>query len=220
MIYRKLSFSIIFFLAFICELHAQSNEIAGIVKDIEGNVYKTVVIGKQIWMSENLKTTRFNNGDTIGTTQPDTLNFMKEINPKYQWIYAGNDSNLIIYGRLYTWYVVTDSRNVCPIGWQVPAQKEWATLIGFLGEDSIAHGKLKDTGTKQWKNPNIGATNESGFTGIPGGNHHPKGTFLFIGECGHWRSVTEFDNNYACRLRLRHDTNIENFLDYAPKLMG
>lgn len=201
-------------------LHAQTNNTTATVTDIEGNVYKTIMIGKQIWMAENLKTTKYSNGDLIGTTQPDTLNYMVAVNPKYQWVYAGNDSNLAAYGRLYTWYVVTDSRNVCPTNWHVPSKTEFATLIRFLGTDSIAHGKLKETGTVHWNKPNTGATNESGFTGIPGGNHYPKGFSQYMGTCGHWWSSTEYDKNYAWRLRLRYDTDIENFLDYAPKMMG
>lgn len=201
-------------------LNAQTNITTATVTDIEGNIYKTVMIGKQIWMAENLKTTKYSNGDYIGTTRTDTMNYMGENNPKYQWVYAGNDSNLATYGRLYTWYVVTDSRNVCPSGWHVPSEMEFATLIKFLGADSLAHGKLKETGTKHWNKPNIGATNASGFTGIPGGNHHPKGSFLYMGVCGHWWSMTEYDKNFAWRLRLRYDQDIENFLDYAPKMMG
>jgi len=211
---------IFFFGPGLFRLLAQTNNTTATVTDIEGNVYKTIVIGKQIWMAENLKTTRYSNGDFIGTTHPDTLNYMGENNPKYQWVYAGNDSNIATYGRLYTWYAVTDSRNVCPMNWHVPSEVEFATLIKFLGTDSLAHGKLKETGTKHWDKPNIGATNESGFTGIPGGNHHPKGSFLYMGVCGHWWSSTEYEKNFAWRLRLRYDTDIENFLDYAPKLMG
>jgi uncharacterized protein (TIGR02145 family) len=212
--------AIILLILGLSRLQAQTDKATEPLTDIDNNVYKTVMIGKQIWMAENLKTSRYSNGDSIGTTHPDTLNYMTESTPKYQWIYAGNESNLVPYGRLYTWYTVTDSRKVCPTGWHVPSKEEWATLTKFLGGDSLAHGKLKETGIKHWDKPNTGATNESGFTGIPGGNHHPKGSFLYMGECGHWWSVTEQDKNFAWRLRLRNDDNIENFFGYAPKLMG
>jgi uncharacterized protein (TIGR02145 family) len=218
--YRLIASTFVLIVFSLTKLFAQTDKLRNTLIDIDGNVYKTVIIGTQIWMAENLKVTKYSNGDTIGTTYPDTLNYMQVSNPKYQWIYENKDSNLYSYGRLYTWFVVNDNRNVCPTGWHVPTQVDWATLIQFLGGDSLAHGKLKEVGTKHWDKPNIGATNKSGFTGIPGGNHHPKGTFLFMGECGHWWSSTEFDKNFAWRLRLRYNNDIENFLDYAPKLMG
>ena len=90
------------------------------VTDIDGNVYHTVTIGTQVWMVENLKTTKYRNGVAIGTTTPATLSILSESLPtKYQWAYGGNESNVAIYGRLYTWYTVTDSRNIAPTGWHV-----------------------------------------------------------------------------------------------------
>jgi len=96
----------------------------GTITDIEGNVYNLVAIGTQTWMKENLKTTRYRNGDLIGTTTPATLDISGESTPKYQWAYAGNESNVITYGRLYSWHAVADSRNVCPTGWHVPTDVE------------------------------------------------------------------------------------------------
>jgi uncharacterized protein (TIGR02145 family) len=90
------------------------------VKDIDGNNYKTAAIGTQIWMVENLKTTRYNNGDSIGTINPITLDITTESTPKYQWAYDGNENNISTYGRLYTWFAACDIRNVCPSGWHVP----------------------------------------------------------------------------------------------------
>ena len=104
---------------------------ANSVKDIDGNIYRTITIGTQVWMAENLKTTRYRNGDLIGTTTPATLVIEGESAPKYQWAYDGNESNVATYGRLYTWYVATDSRNVCPIGWHVPTDAEWTVLTEF-----------------------------------------------------------------------------------------
>ena len=89
-------------------------EVDNTIKDIDGNVYITVTIGTQVWMVENLKTTKYRNGDLIGTTTPATKDITNETTPKYQWAYNGNESNVDIYGRLYTWYAVTDSRNICP----------------------------------------------------------------------------------------------------------
>ena len=101
------------------------------VKDIDGNVYRTINIGTQVWMAENLKTTRYCNGDLIGTTTPATLDIESESAPEYQWAYDGNESNVTTYGRLYTWYVANDSRNVCSAGWHIPSDAEWTDLTEF-----------------------------------------------------------------------------------------
>jgi len=161
------------------------------VKDNDSNVYKTVTIGTQVWMAENLKTTKYRNGDLIGTTTPATLDISGETTPKYQWTYDGNESNVATYGRLYTWYAVTDNRNVCPAGWHVPSDAEWTTLITFLGGIRVAGGKLKETGTTHWQSPNIGATNESGFTALPSGGREANGTFGGVGDDGLWWSSSE-----------------------------
>ena len=192
------------------------------VTDIDGNVYKTVRIGDQVWMAENLKTTRYRNGDTISTTSPATLNIMSESAPKYQWAYAGNDSNVAVYGRLYTWYAVTDSRNIAPTGWHVPTEAEWRTLINFLGGDSKARGKLKEAGTTHWKSPNTDATNESGFTALPGGSHWDT-IFVAIGMYGHYWSADMQAPDWAWRLALSYkdmDVNVNTVLNSANPKIG
>ena len=100
---------------------------------------------------------------------PDTLDFRSEAEPKYQFVYNNNEDNALIYGRLYTWYAVTDSRNICPEGWHIPTIEEYGILDEVLGGKNVAIGKLKAVGTKYWLNPNADATNESGFNGLPGG---------------------------------------------------
>ena len=189
------------------------------VTDIDGNVYKTVTIGNQVWMAENLKTTRYRNGDLVGTTSPATLDISSESTPKYQWAYAGDESNVATYGRLYTWYAVTDSRNIAPAGWHVPMVAEWRVLINFLGGASLAHGKLKETGTMHWKIPDSDATNESGFTGLPGGSHWTT-VFKDIGECGHYWSATEREAEGAWRLLLDKAFNEYPFLNSSGKKVG
>jgi uncharacterized protein (TIGR02145 family) len=183
--------------------------------DIDGNVYNTVTIGTQTWMVENLKTTKFNNGDLIGTTTPANLDINDEINPKYQWAYEGNESNVGIYGRLYTWYAITDTRGVCPTGWHLPSDAEWATLENFL----VANGFNYDgttTGNKYAKSlasvsgwtasSNAGAVgntdypgkrNSTGFTALPGGYHIYIGSFFYVGRYGSWWSATEDGATYA-----------------------
>jgi len=162
----------------------------GTVTDIDGNVYKTVVIGTQTWMAENLRTTKYRNDVLINKTTPVSLNIRTERSPAYQWSYDGNERNAAAYGRLYTWYAATDSRNVCPIGWHLPTEEEWKILIIFLGEESAAGGKLKEAGTSHWLSPNTGATNSSGFTALPGGYRFENGTFNNIGIYGVWWSST------------------------------
>lgn len=163
------------------------------VTDIDGNVYNTVTIGTQVWMQENLKVTRYRNGDAIATTAPATLDLSlsSETSPKYQWAYDGNESNVATYGRLYTWYAVTDSRAVCPTGWHVPTDDEWTTLTGYLGGESVAGGKMKEIGTSHWDSPNTGADNSSGWTALPGGYRTSSGSFFNIGNTGYWWSATE-----------------------------
>lgn len=163
------------------------------VTDKDGNVYKTVTIGSQEWMAENLKTTRYLNGDLIGTTTSPTSDITGETAPKYQWPSGGDESSVSIYGRLYTWYAVTDSRNVCPDGWHVPSNSEYTTLMTYLGGDTIAGRKLKETGTAHWASPNTGATDETGFSALPGGYRGYEGLYYFIGYTGYFWSSTDYD---------------------------
>jgi len=166
----------------------------GTMTDQDGNVCKTIQIGTQVWMAENLKVTRYRNGDLIGTTNPATLSIAGEINPKYQWPCLNNESNVATYGRLYTWFAVTDSRNIAPAGWHVASDQEWITLRDFLGGESLAGGKLKETGTTHWVSPNTGATNVSGFTALPGGLREPAGFFYTSNPPGNWWTAKESDS--------------------------
>ena len=167
------------------------------VTDIDGNVYNTVAIGTQVWMVDNLKTTKYSNGDPIETTNPQDKNISGESTPKYQWAYDDAVDNVAAYGRLYTWYTATDNRNICPTGWHVPVDDEWTTLADNLGGQNIAGGKLKGTGTTHWKTPNTDATNLSGFTALPGGFRGSEGLYYDLGEWGNWWSSTSNDEIQA-----------------------
>jgi uncharacterized protein (TIGR02145 family) len=162
------------------------NSTYGTLTDVDGNVYKTITIGSQTWMAENLKTTRYQNGESIGTTLIPNSDISAETTPEYQWAYNGVESNVSVYGRLYTWYVGTDSRNVCPAGWHVSTDAEWLTLTNFLGGSSIAGGQLKEVGLTHWISPNTGATNETGFTALPGGYRFVSGLFYGAGTDEMW----------------------------------
>ena len=183
--------------------------------DIDGNEYNFKRIGNQIWMTENLKTARYSNGDNIATTDPFNLNISQESNLSYQWVYGGNLENLTPYGRLYTWYAVNDPRNVCPIGWHVPTDSDMTLLENFLGGNNVAGGKLKETGNNHWLDPNTGATNSSGFTAVPGGyRSHSGGNTISgaqtIGSYAFYWTTTSNDSQYAISRRIMFDDMASN----------
>ena len=169
--------------------------------------YPVVEIGTQVWMAENLKTTRYLNGDLIGTTTPSDLDISFEGTPSYQWAYGGNEGNVSLYGRLYTWYAANDTRILCPTGWHLPADFEWDPLMSYLGSSNVAGGKLKETSFSHWLNPNTGATNESGFTGVPAGGRFNDGTFGGIGTNNVLWLYTEYNTTDAYYRGLGNDIN-------------
>lgn len=166
----------------------------GSVVDVEGNNYKTVKIGDQWWMAENLKTTKYNDGTSIpNVTSDGTWALMAS--GAYCW-YNNDIANKSIYGALYNWHTA-NTQKLCPEGWHVPSDSEWTTLATALGGRDTAGGKLKEDGTAHWRSPNDGATNESGFTALPGGYRRNNGPFGYethygtLGTGGHWWSATE-----------------------------
>ena len=156
------------------------------VTDVEGNVYKTVKIGTQVWMAENLKATKYNNGIPI----PIALGVLP-ITAAYSY-YDDNIANKDIYGALYNWYAVNTAK-LCPTGWHVPNNGEWNILTDYLGGFYLAGGKMKEEGYNHWLAPNTGATNESGFTALPGG--HGINYFFGKGENAYFQSSTEYESN-------------------------
>jgi len=189
------------------------------VTDVDGNSYTSVKLGsQQVWMVENLKTTKNRNGDLIGTTSPATLDISKQVSPKYQWAYDGNESNVATYGRLYTWYASHDY--LCPTGWHVPSDAEWTTLTTYLGVDSVTGGILKEMGTTHWQSPNTGASNESGFTALPGGIRNNVGIFNYIGlYCYWWGSYPEA-TSWSGWFRLTYYNKSDVFRSSANKPSG
>lgn len=190
------------------------------ITDIDGIVYHTVTIGTQVWLQENLNTTRYNNGDKIPTTHPAFRDIADEMNPAYQWPFGGDETNAKDYGRLYSFYVVSDPRNVCPTGWHVPSLREWDILISHLGSAQDAGGKLKEAGFSHWNEPNSGATNESGFSALPGGSRNQDGTFRNLGEFGSWWTSSPSDRG-ANYFYIEHDApHIFRTYIYQSKLYG
>lgn len=174
------------------------------ITDIEDNVYQTVTIGAQTWMSENLKTTKYNDGTNIPF-----------ISSEYEWkdnnvpaYYKPNDSDAIIEtdGALYNWYTVNTNK-LCPIGWHVPTDAEWTTLTNYLGGEDVAGGKLKEIGTTHWGSPNTGATNITGFSAISTGTIYNDGSGGYGGYgLASWWSSTEESSDISAYRGLRSDT--------------
>jgi uncharacterized protein (TIGR02145 family) len=155
----------------------------------------SIVIGTQQWMRENLDVLTYRNGDIIPQVTDATAWAALTTGA---WCYYNNDvANGAIYGKLYNWYAVNDARGLAPQGWHIPTDAEWTTLGTLLGGDAAAGGKMKTTGTTRWTTPNAGATNESGFAGLPGGYRNDNGTFSSVGDYGGWWSATEVNSPNA-----------------------
>lgn len=191
--------------------------ITGTVKDIEGNTYQTIGIGYQQWMKENLKSVKFNNGDSIPLTENDSI-WAQLTGPGYCWY--GNDStaNYYIYGALYNWYAV-ESGKLCPSGWHVPTNDDITELITYVGNSGVAGGMLKETGTSNWNSPNTGATNEFNFNALAGGKRMPDGIFDFKKVEGNWWTSTGYSTLNANYLNILF--NYSNaFQGYTNKKNG
>ena len=192
---RKLvySFIIMSFALLIINACKKDDNNNSVLTDIDGNVYHTVTIGTQVWMVENLKTTKFRDGTPIPIV---TDNIAWESLTTAAYCNYNNDANNAnFYGRLYNWYVAKDNRNIAPIGWHVPNDIDWTTLINYLGGENIAGEKMKDTSS--WGTPIFGVTNSSGFTALSGGIRDGSGDYGLIGGCGYWWSANEYNVSNA-----------------------
>ena len=198
-------------------LVAASLQAQGTVTDYDGNVYQTVTIGTQVWMAENLKVTHYRNGDSIpNVTDNGTWG---GLSTGAYCNYNNDVNNVAIYGRLYNWYAVDTSLNIAPSGWHVPTDAEWKQLEMYLGmsqagadmlgwRGTVEGGKMKETGTTHWNSPNTGATNESGFSALPGGFRSRIGSYVLMGAYVYfWSSTesTEDDSSYAWYRELYYD---------------
>lgn len=177
------------------------------VQDIDGNIYNTVQIGSQVWMKENLKTTRFNNGSSIPLVS-DNTSWSNLISSGYCWFQNDAPAYGGTYGALYNWYAVS-SGNLCPVGWHIPSDAEWTALTNYLGGMSTSGSKMKEAGSTHWISyPGIFATNESGFTGLPGAYRDRAGGFYStVGHYGFWWSSTEVSSTNAWDRGLYYDKN-------------
>lgn len=183
------------------------------VTDAQGNFYPTIIIGNQEWLAENLNTANYQNGDPIieMVTNADWSSANQG-----GWCYYGNlPSNDDVYGKLYNWHAVVDSRNVCPAGFHVPDDNDWnevkSFLIPIVGSVELVGNALKATGTIQqgnglWNEPNTGASNLSQFSGLPGGTRFGSGGFYQMGNKGFWWSTTSLGSNSARLISMSSDS--------------
>jgi uncharacterized protein (TIGR02145 family) len=189
----------------------------GAVADIEGNYYNSIVIGTQTWLTEDLKTSLFNNGLPI-TNAAGTDSWLWRKTPAWCW-YSNDSANYSFpRGKLYNWYAV-ETGKLCPTGWHVPSNSEWTTLQNFLGGDTIAGGKLKTTGTFFWRSPNARATDQSGFSAIPGGYRSASGKFFYFTIVDNWWSTDIISPDAAYNWHVNHESG-RLYHEYSFKSFG
>jgi len=172
---------------------------SGLIADADGNIYKTVTIGTQTWMAENLRTSKFRDNTAISPVTGST-DWAALVTPGYCWYgnVTSNSAVAVACGALYNWHTVSTGK-LCPAGWHVPTHDEFNTLVGYVGGIEMAGGKLKENGTKSWISPNTWGTNLSGFTGLPCGARNADGSYVGIGMAGlFWSSTENSATDGAC----------------------
>ena len=179
---------------------------------------ETVKIGNQEWTVENLDVSRYRNGDII----PEVNDPKEWANLKTgAWCYYYNDPRYgKIYGKLYNWYAVNDPRGLAPEGFHIPSDTEWTKLTDYLGGREVAGGKMKAIGTSLWNSPNNNATNDSGFSGLPGASRSDDGTYGLITYHGHWWSLSEFNIITDAWCRYLHHSNGLAYKSWSNKKNG
>lgn len=191
----------------------------GSITDQEGNNYKTIVIGSQEWMAENLNTTIYRNGDPITNMLPSQEWSNTSLTQLGTWVSYDNDSQYDCpYGKIYNWYVVSDPRQICPAGWHVPSAVEWTNLTDYLGGAAVAGGKMKSTSLNYWLNSNQDATNESGFSGLGSGYIYGQ-LFTFYGYNALYWTSSEYDTYFAYHLSLNCNVG-EAYQTWSDKVDG
>jgi len=168
------------------------------VKDADGNVYRTITVGDQVWMAENLRATRLNDGTAI-TNETDMTKWVQVTTPAFCWV-NNDEKTKNEYGAMYNWHTVNTGK-LCPAGWRVATDEDWTRLTDFLGGVQVAGGKLKEKGTARWKDPNAGATGETGFSAVPAGYRYgyfwAQGTFYETGLNGYYWTGTVCTDTHA-----------------------
>jgi len=183
------------------------------VTDIDGNIYKTVVIGTQTWMAKNLRTTKLNDGTVISLVaeNPDWINLLT---PGYCWYDNNASANGKTYGALYNFAAITTSK-LCPTGWHVPSQAEWEQLRDNTGGENMAGGNLKEKGTTHWNSPNTGATDAYGFTALPGGERYQDSDdYAYLGINNNFWSTTIGPETNPLGVRMYYDSEIFHMSEF------
>jgi uncharacterized protein (TIGR02145 family) len=159
----------------------------------------SVTIGTQVWMQKNLDVSLYRNGDIIPQVT-DPAKWAKLTTGAWCW-YNNDSATGAIYGKLYNWYAIHDSRGLAPAGWHIPSDIEWNVISNFLGTNAKnAGGKMKETGTAHWLDPNVNAINSSGFIALGGGYRDNLGKFAYINFLGYWWTSTgNLPKNAWCR---------------------
>ncbi len=193
------------------------------ITDVDGNVYNTVLIDNQCWMKENLKTTKYRNNTPIEYPGSNNIAWQNNTTGAYAW-YNNDISWKDSYGALYNWHAVNNANGLCPTGWHVPTDAEFTAMTNHLGGTGVAGGKMKSTRTvpdphPRWESPNTGATNESNWSGLPGGIRFTDGSFYDMSIFGNWWSSTEDDATDAW-YRYLNDNGSGVDRDYDAKGLG
>lgn len=189
----------------------------GSLTDIDGNTYRTIPIGDQVWMVDNLTTTKFNDGASIPIVKDAGL-WADLSGPGCCW--QNNDTaRKITYGVLYNWFAVNTGK-LCPKGWHVPDDEEWGELVNFLGGDNVAGGKLKESYFSHWWSPNSEATNRTHFRALPGGERisDPEAPFDNLGKSGAWWTTRSIEDRAASRAMYYNNSRVQN--SFHPKKSG
>lgn len=210
---KKSLFLLLFTLISLLKLHAQT------VTDIDGNIYGTVVLGSQEWMTSNLKSLHFSNGDVIPHNFSPSA--WSVLNQSSGADYYNNDPVTgATYGVLYNWAAASNINNVCPTGWHVPSNQEWTTLINFAGGSATAGGLLKERDTAHWNYPNFNATNFTGFTALPGGLRHNTGGYQYLTDYGYWWTSSQGTANPSFAYNVKMSYADEVVLQYESNQRG
>lgn len=195
----------------------------GTMTDQDGNTYKTISIGNQTWMAENLRTTHYRNGEAIPNVTDGTLWENLTTGAYCNNCNTTNLDTIATFGRLYNWYALSDSRNIAPKGWHVPTESEWFELISFLGGSATAGEKMKEVGLTHWNFYNTG-NNSSGFTALPSGFRTcgciSRSVFGRVGNEVNWWSSTDDEVNKIATYFCLSDVSIGICEQVAGKKNG
>jgi uncharacterized protein (TIGR02145 family) len=177
----------------------------GTMTDIDGNVYKTITIGTQVWMAENLKVSHYRNGDPVTFINSEYYEWRSDTTNGLSCYYLHNESIGSVYGKFYNWYAVNDFRGLAPLGWHIPLDAEWALLESYLGDNPTAGAKMKEAGTDHWEQSNSSGDNSSGFTALPGGLAEWPGLSHGMNNYTYFWSSTKDNHLYVWCYKLSYD---------------